>query len=74
VHLALPGYYYLRVYNSAGELVKTLRSVNPSGAPIDERVEWDGTNEKMQPVASGVYILHFVTRFDSSTAKLLIVR
>jgi flagellar hook assembly protein FlgD len=72
--LALSGPFSLKVYNTAGELVKTLKAENPSGAPVDLKVEWDGTNNKGEPVASGVYILHFMSMFESRTSKLLILR
>jgi flagellar hook assembly protein FlgD len=62
------------VYNSAGELVKTLWYETGAVAPKDITAEWDGTNDKGQKVASGVYILHFMGLFESRTAKLLILR
>jgi hypothetical protein len=74
VHLSQAGHYTLKVYNSAGELVKTLRAVQAAGAPLDDIVEWDGKNDAGNPVASGVYILQFTSRFDQRTAKLLILR
>jgi flagellar hook assembly protein FlgD len=74
VHLSLSGPCFLRVYNSAGELVKTLWYETAADAPKDITVEWDGTNDKGQKVASGVYILHFMGLFESRTAKLLILR
>ena len=74
VHLALPGPYKLKIYNSAGELVRNLRDDMAASAPKDEIVEWDGLNQKKEPVASGIYILQFTSRFESRTAKLLILR
>jgi flagellar hook assembly protein FlgD len=74
VHLSLPGPYILKIYNSAGELVKTLKDEREAGAPLDDVVVWDGTNKDDQPVSSGVYVLHFLSRFESRTAKLLILR
>jgi flagellar hook assembly protein FlgD len=74
VHLSLSGPCFLRVYNSAGELVKTLWYETAADAPKDITVEWDGTNNKGQMVSSGVYILHFMGLFESRTAKLLVLR
>jgi flagellar hook assembly protein FlgD len=74
VHLSLPGAYTLKVYNSAGELVKTLRQEWGATAPMDDVVQWDGKNDAGEKVASGVYVLQFTSRFDQRTAKLLILR
>jgi flagellar hook assembly protein FlgD len=74
VHLSQTGNYTLKVYNSAGELVKTLRQERAANAPLDESVEWDGKNDAGALVASGVYVLQFTSRFDQRTAKLLILR
>jgi flagellar hook assembly protein FlgD len=74
VHLSLPGPYILKIYNSAGELVKTLMDEKEAGAPLDDYQVWDGNNDAGNPVASGVYVLHFLSRFESRTAKLLILR
>ena len=74
VHLSLPGLCFLRVYNSAGERVKTLYWSSQETAPKDIKGTWDGTNDAGQPVASGVYVLHFTSTFDSATAKVLLVR
>jgi flagellar hook assembly protein FlgD len=74
VHLALAGMYSLKVYNSAGELVKTLKNERAANAPIDEALVWEGKNEAGDPVASGVYILQFVSRYESRSARVLILR
>jgi flagellar hook assembly protein FlgD len=74
MHLSLSGPCFLRVYNTAGELVRTLVSQTDVSAPKDISVSWDGTNDKGQKVASGVYVLHFMSTFESKTAKLLVVR
>jgi hypothetical protein len=74
VHLSLPGAYTLKVYNSAGERVKTLKDEREAGAPLDETLWWDGKNDAGEKVASGVYVLQFTSRFDQRTAKLLILR
>ncbi len=47
------GHASLRVYNTAGQLVKTL--VNGLQSPGQHSVVWDGTNENDQSVVSGLY-------------------
>ena len=73
VHLALPGPYTLKVYNSAGELVRTLRN-EWVAAVRDDKVEWNARNEADEPVSSGVYVIYFISRYETRTAKLLILR
>jgi flagellar hook assembly protein FlgD len=74
LHLSVSGPCFLRVYNTAGEKVNTLHFETDAVAPENVTVYWDGTNDKKQKVASGVYILHFVSLFETRTAKLLVVR
>ena len=67
------GPYILKVYNTAGELIKTLRDgTSPSG--VCEEVHWDGTNRNGEPVASGLYLFAFTNRTKCRTAKVLVVR
>ena len=63
----------LRVYNIAGQLVKTLvdEVQNPSGI---RSVEWDGHNNQGQPVASGVYLYRLVTKNFIKTKKMVLLK
>jgi hypothetical protein len=73
IRLSGEGIYSLKVYNSAGELVKVLRDVrNQSGTYED--VQWDGKNKYNEPCASGVYIFYYTTRYQTRLARLLLLR
>jgi hypothetical protein len=64
----------LRVYNTAGQLVRTL--VDEEQAPRAEgfAVNWDGINEAGQSVASGVYFYRFTTKNFSQTKKTVYLK
>jgi hypothetical protein len=68
-----PGSYSLAVYNSAGEMVRVLRK-GQSASPWSEDIPWDGTNEKSEPVASGVYLFRLEGKLTIELAKVLLVR
>jgi hypothetical protein len=72
VHVNESGHYLLCIYNSAGEMVKTLRNKQVSG-PWNETVTWDGTNEQGSRVASGVYIIRLTTTLTVHTARLAVI-
>jgi hypothetical protein len=63
----------LRVYNVAGQLVRTLldREMAPSEV---KPVIWDGLNEEAQPVASGVYFCRLVTKNFHKTLKMVLLK
>ncbi len=62
----------LKVYNVAGQLVKTLvngvRDVGPN------QVTWKGLNNNGSPVASGVYFYKMETTNFSQTKKMIMLR
>jgi hypothetical protein len=62
----------LRVYNVAGQLVRTL--VNDVKTPGPHTVTWEGTNNTGSPVASGVYFYRMTTRGFTQTRKLTILK
>ena len=68
----MPGKYSLRIYNSAGELVRVLQELE-SRWPVQDDVPWDGRNMKGDKVASGVYIVYFESSRYIRTAKILVV-
>jgi hypothetical protein len=71
--LADRGQVSLRVYNVAGQLVRTL--VNDVQTPDAVRpVTWNGLNDSGQPVASGVYFYKLVTNDFSLTKKLVLLK
>ncbi len=68
-----PGSYDLRIYNSAGEHIKTLASEELE-APISQSYQWDGTNKYGDPCASGVYLIDLVEPFGTKIKRVLLVR
>jgi flagellar hook assembly protein FlgD len=67
-----PGKYSLRIYNSAGELVRVLQQLQ-SRWPVEDDVPWDGKNMKGEPVAAGVYIVYFESSMYIRTAKVIVI-
>jgi glycosylphosphatidylinositol phospholipase D len=67
------GRYILKVYNSAGELVRTLRDATASEGAY-ESVEWEGRNKDEEPVASGVYLIAYTNGTKTRFAKLVVLR
>ena len=63
----------LKVYNAAGQLVKTL--VDEAQAPDEVKpVTWNGTNDAGQFVSSGVYFYKLVTKDFSQTRKTVLLK
>lgn len=70
---AYPGTYAVRIYNSAGEMIKTLDNQNLTTAN-QFWYQWDGTNTHNDPVASGVYIIYLHRPTDDVLKRILVVR
>ncbi len=68
-----PGFYELRIYNSAGEHIKTLDSRFLEG-PVSQSYLWDGTNKYGDSCASGVYLINLVEPFGTKTKRVLWVK
>jgi flagellar hook assembly protein FlgD len=63
----------LKVYNAAGQLVRTL--IGEVQAPEEVKpVEWDGANNAGQTVSSGVYFYKLVTSNFSQTKKMVLLK
>jgi hypothetical protein len=63
----------LKVYNVAGQLVRTL--VDEVQAPdAIQPVTWDGSNDVGQTVSSGVYFYKLVTKNFSQTKKMVLLK
>jgi hypothetical protein len=64
----------LKVYNVAGQLVRTL--VDEMQAPVEAGFtkEWNGQNDQGQPVSSGVYFYKLVTKNFSMTKKMVLLK
>jgi len=75
IHVAYskyPGNYSLKVYNSAGEHIKTLSDKTMTGV-LDETYQWDGKNKYGDVCASGVYILYLTEPFNRKTKRILLI-
>ncbi|HTC22103.1 MAG TPA: FlgD immunoglobulin-like domain containing protein, partial [bacterium] len=70
---AFPGLYELRVYNSAGEYIKTIDSQQLS-APLIASYSWDGTNRYGNTCASGVYIFYLIEPFGTKTKRIVLIK
>jgi len=63
----------LRIYNVAGQLVKTLVDGHRVAGQIHE-ARWNGLNDGGQPVASGVYFYKLVAKGFTQTKKMVILK
>ena len=70
--LKKPGHVSLKVYNVAGELVRTL--VNEERPAGWHRKEWDGTANSGQQASSGVYFYKLVANDFSQTKKMVLLK
>ena len=53
----------IKIYNLAGELIRTLKYSNASGQAV-----WDGSNDSGNKVSSGIYIIYI--KSDQGTKKV----
>jgi flagellar hook assembly protein FlgD len=63
----------VKIYNSAGELVRVLWS-QPIRTSLANDFGWDGKNEAGKNVASGIYVIYYTNRYQTQMAKLLVIR
>ena len=68
-----PGAFALKIYNSAGEYIKSLDDGNMVG-PLDRSYTWDGTNRSGEPCASGMYIIYWTHPYGAQMARILLIR
>jgi hypothetical protein len=68
-----PGEMTLRIYNSAGEHIKTLFDQQLTQPLSPTVINWDGKNKYGQAVASGVYIVYLQRPFSRALARLVII-
>jgi len=74
IEFSLPrdGHVSLKVYNVRGELVRTLVDENrTAGVNV---IEWDGSDDRGQSVASGVYFYETRTAGKSTVNKMALVK
>lgn len=70
--LTKPGLVNLAVYNTAGQLVKTL--VNAYRQPGSYTVSWDCQGNDNRKVANGVYLVRMESQDRAATSKIVVVR
>lgn len=70
--LAAPGPVSLKIYNVAGQLVRTL--VEEKRRPDVYKEVWDGFNSAGQPVASGVYFYRLSAGDFVKTRKMVLLK
>jgi len=61
----------IRIYSINGELVKTLAE---DKMETEDRIEWDGRNDKREVVGSGVYLVNLKIGKSSKTVKVVILK
>ncbi len=72
--IASAGRVSLRIYNAAGQLVRTLVDEEQEPAAGGFNVTWDGRNSGGHGVASGVYFYRFAAKEFSDTKKMVLLR
>jgi flagellar hook assembly protein FlgD len=70
--VASAGDVVITIYNVRGQTVKTL--VDETKLPGIYQTTWDGTNERGQTVASGVYFYHLRARDFRATKKMVLLK
>ena len=65
----MPEQATVRIYNLAGQLIRTLRKTDVAGSIL----EWNLENENRLPVASGVYVYQVEIAGAGSTTGRLVV-
>ncbi|MDP2806817.1 MAG: T9SS type A sorting domain-containing protein, partial [bacterium] len=70
--LAKSGRVSLKVYNTLGQVVKTL--INEDKQPGYYSVKWDGKNDENQKTAAGIYFYRLQSGDFTSTKKMVILR
>ncbi len=65
------GNYSLRIYNSAGEHIKTLADGYFTPSSSSQAYPWDGKNKYGDTCASGVYLIYLVTPVEKKLARVL---
>jgi len=70
-----PGEYSLKVYNTAGELIRTIVETHiVTDAINDVPLPWDGKNSRQELCADGVYILCLTEPYDRKFRKVILLK
>ena len=70
-NLPKSGNYSLKIYNIAGQVIRTLDSKGVAG---QNTVTWNGLDNSGRQVANGVYLYNLNAFGNSATKKLVVVR
>jgi flagellar hook assembly protein FlgD len=70
--LAKQGQVSLKVYNTLGQVVKTL--VNESQTPGPHSVKWNGKDDAGRQVTAGIYFYRLASGEFNSTKKMVVLR
>jgi hypothetical protein len=71
--IATPGHVSLKIYNVAGQLVRTLVDETARAGMVHE-VTWRGQNDAGSPVASGVYFYRLTAAEYVKTRKMVLLK
>jgi flagellar hook assembly protein FlgD len=63
----------LKIYNTAGEHIKTLYDHYLNSPLPTTVVTWDGNNKYGQKVASGVYLIYLEKPYGRLLARLVVI-
>ncbi len=71
--LSLPksGRYFVRIYNLAGQVVRTFEGEAPAGR---QTLTWDGADKNGNPVSSGIYLYKAEANGFTETKKMILIR
>ena len=72
--IAENGRVTLKIYNAAGQLVRTLIDEEQAPQAGGFSKVWNGMNEQSQPVASGVYFYQLTAKDFSQTKKMVLLK
>jgi hypothetical protein len=72
--IATRGQVSLKVYNAAGQLVRTLVDEMQSPQATQFSKSWNGLNDHGQPVSSGVYFYKLSTTNFTQTKKMVLLK
>ncbi len=68
-----PGPFSLRIYNSAGEHIKTLYDMTVA-TNFAQSFLWDGKNKYQDTCASGVYLIYLSEPFDRKIKRVVLIK
>ena len=70
--IAVTGHVVLYIYNSNGQLVRTL--VDEDLAPGQYHLQWNGLDQQDRQLASGLYLYKLVSGSFSQTKTMLLIK